>query len=235
MKAVPISNDGTVDMEHGMMAGPLARVSARTYRAPMDAPLGQRSAPDETGLIAALRAEEAWAYEHVMREHGRRLLPVARRILGSDSDAEDAFQDAMLSAFRSMNRFDGRSKFGTWLHRIVVNSSLMKLRSRRRRPERPIDDLLPRFADDGHRIDTGPLWTTPPSDAIEQREVRDAVLRRIEELPVDSRNVLVLRDIEGVDTSEAARQLGISPGAVKTRLHRARQALRTLLEQEFRP
>lgn len=201
----------------------------------MDALPGQRSAPDETKLVAAMRAGEPWAYEHVMREHGRRLLPVARRILGSDSDAEDAFQDAMLSAFRSIERFDERARLGTWLHRIVVNSALMKLRSRRRRPERSIDDLLPRFADDGHRLDAGPVWTTPPSDELEQREVRDAVLRRIEELPVDSRNVLVLRDIEGVDTTEAARQLGISTGAVKTRLHRARQALRTLLEQEFRP
>lgn len=107
----------------------------------------------------------------------------------------------------------------------------MKLRSRRRKREESIDELLPRFDADGEWANEPSNWTTPSEELLQQQETRALVRQCIDRLPESFRTVLLLRDIEELDTEEAASVLGISPNAVKIRLHRARQALRTLLEQ----
>jgi RNA polymerase sigma-70 factor (ECF subfamily) len=186
----------------------------------------------EKELVERLRAGDDGAYELLVREHSGRMLAVARRILGNDDDAGDAVQEAFLSAFRSLDRFEGGSKLSTWLHRITVNASLMKLRRDRRKPMRAIEDLLPQFSDAGRRA----TWNrgVPTGDEVlRSEETRALVRRKIDELPDDYRIVLVLRDIEGLDTQQTATYLDITPAAVKTRLHRARQALRTLLAEEL--
>jgi RNA polymerase sigma-70 factor (ECF subfamily) len=186
--------------------------------------------PDEAALLARLRAGDDKAYAELVRAHGGKLLAVARRMLRSEEDARDAVQEAFLSAFRSIDRFEGGARLSTWLHRIVVNAALMRLRTRRRKPEGSIEDLLPGFLEDGHQAQPAQPWREVPEDTVEGAELRRLVLAKIHELPESHRNVLLLRDIEGLDTDEAAQARGIAPGAVKTRLHRARQALRGLLE-----
>lgn len=188
---------------------------------------------DESRLIARLRAGDAVAFEELVRTEGPRLLAVARRILGTDADAHDAFQDAMVSAYNALDRFEGQSKLGTWLHRIVVNAALRILRTRRRKRLVAIEDLLPRYDDSGHRIEPVTPWTESAEHLLEQADMRDLVRAKIHELPDDYRDVLLLRDIEELDTRATAEVLSISEGAVKTRLHRARQALRALLEPEL--
>ena len=184
---------------------------------------------DEAGLIAQLRAGDELAYEHVVRTYGGRLLAVTRRILGSDEDARDVVQDAFLNAFRSVNRFEGNSKLSTWLHRIAVNAALMKLRTRKRKPEQSIETLLPAFLDDGHHEERFQSWDEPVDQVMERAETRQLVRAQIDALPESYRTVLVLRDIEGLDTEETATMLGLTVNATKIRLHRARQALRSLL------
>jgi RNA polymerase sigma-70 factor, ECF subfamily len=189
----------------------------------------------ERALVARLRAGDEAAYEEMVRAHGGRLLAVARRILGGhEQDARDAVQDGFISAFRSIHGFAGGSRLSTWLHRIVVNAALMKLRSRKRRPEDSIEDLLPSFGPDDHQQPPATPWREPFETLVERREVRSLVRECIDRLPEDYRTVLLLRDIEELDTEEAARVLGITPNAVKSRLHRARQALRTLLDPHLR-
>lgn len=192
-------------------------------------PVGQ----DEVALVARLRAGDEEAFEEVVRAYSGRLLAVTRRILGSDEDARDAVQDAFLNAFRSVDRFEGSAKLSTWLHRIAVNASLMKLRTRKRKPEQSIETLLPNFQEDGHHAERFASWDEPVDQAMARRETRGLVRRLIDQLPDSYRTVLVLRDIEGLDTEEAARMLGLTPNAAKIRLHRARQALRTLLAPHF--
>lgn len=190
--------------------------------------------PDEQPLLAALRAGDDAAFAQMLRTYGPRLLTVARRFLPNDADAQDALQDAFISASRSIASFEQGSRLGTWLHAIVVRACLMKLRSMRRRSaERSIEDLLPRFRDDGHRIDPGPSWAAPDGSAAETNETRALVRRCIDQLPENYRTVLLLRDIEGYDTAETAALLGLNDNATKTRLHRARQALRELLNPYF--
>ena len=162
------------------------------------------------------------------------LLAVARRIVGTEEDARDVVQDAFLNAFKNLDRFEGNSKLSTWLHRIAVNAALMKLRTRKRKPEQPIDALLPAFLEDGHHEERFQSWEEPVDKALERAETRDLVRRQIDALPESYRTVLVLRDIEGLDTEETARMLGLSVNATKIRLHRARQALRAMLAPHFR-
>jgi RNA polymerase sigma-70 factor (ECF subfamily) len=185
-------------------------------------------------LLARLRAGEASAYDDLVRTHSPRMLAVTRRILNSEDDAKDAVQDAFLSAFRGLQNFAGGSLISTWLHRIAVNAALMKLRSRRRKPERSIETLLPAYLEDGHHAENFQEWNLPVDTAMMRAETRAVVRKCIGELPDNYRTVLLLRDIEELDTDETAERLGLTPNAVKIRLHRARQALRTLLDPHFR-
>ncbi|MCC7242180.1 MAG: sigma-70 family RNA polymerase sigma factor [Acidobacteria bacterium] len=191
-------------------------------------PTPQPASPDEA-LLTALRTRAPGAFEQLVRAHGGRLLAVARRLLGNEEDARDAVQDAFLNAFRSIDRFEGGSLLSTWLHRIVVNVSLMKIRRRKRKPEESLDHLLPTFRDDGHFVDRFDGGSEPADQRLAREEEQAAVRAAIDDLPEHYRTVLLLRDIEGLGTSEVAEQLAITPNAVKLRLHRARQALRTLV------
>jgi RNA polymerase sigma-70 factor (ECF subfamily) len=188
----------------------------------------------ERGMLDGLRAGDSSAFEELVRREGPRMLSVTRRLLRNEEDARDALQDAFLSAFRSIDRFEGGSKVGTWLHRIAINAALMKLRTRRRKPERSIEEFLPTYLDDGHHVDRPQPWAESGEAGAIRAETRQLVRESIDRLPADYRNVLILRDIEELDTAETARLLGISAGAAKVRLHRARQALRTLLDPHFR-
>ncbi len=189
----------------------------------------------EGELVARLQANDGAAFAELVRAQGPRMLAVARRLLRDDDDAADAVQEAFISAFRAIGNFEGGAKLSTWLHRIVVNASLMRLRNRTRRPELSIDELLPKFENDGGHVDEPREWRSPePLDALERRETRERVRALIDQLPTDYRTVLLLRDIEGLDTKETAELLGVTPNAAKIRLHRARLALRTLLDPHMR-
>ncbi len=184
------------------------------------------------GLVERLKAHDEEAFETMVRQYGGRMLATARRLLGSEHDANDAVQQAFISVFKSVSDFNGEARLSTWLHRIVVNAALAQMRYRRRRPELPIDDLLPRFDEEGR-------WAgdvAPQSAALENladgRETQEMVRRCIDRLPQVYRSVLVLRDIEELNTVEAAEMLAVTPNAAKIRLHRARQALKTLIERE---
>lgn len=187
---------------------------------------------DETRFVAALRAGDAVAFETLVRRHGGALLAAARRILASEDDARDAVQEAFVSAYRGIAGFDGAARLSTWLHRIVINAALMKLRSRRRRPEESLDDLLPCFDENGRWSSGAAPVSSAAETHVAARETRELVRRCIARLPDAHRVVLVLRDIEDRDTAEVAEMLGVTSNAVKIRLHRARQALRTLIERE---
>jgi RNA polymerase sigma-70 factor (ECF subfamily) len=186
-------------------------------------------------LVAGLQAGEPQAFEALVRKHTAPLLRLARRFLGNEEDARDALQDAMLAVYRSIGSFAGNAMLSTWLHRVVVNACLMKLRAKRRRPEESeVDALLPTFREDGHQVEPSVPWTENAETLLEREETRAQVRECIARLPDAYRIVLHLRDIEEMTTEETAEILGITRNAVKIRLHRARQALRTLLDRHMR-
>lgn len=169
-------------------------------------------------------------FEIYVRQYTARLLAVAQRFLRSEEDAADAVQDGMLSAFASRHTFRGNSAVYTWLYRIVINACLMKIRSRPRQTTVSLNELLPTFDDRGkHRRPVSEL-TEHAVSRLEREETRAAVRACIDQLQDDYRTIVLLRDIEDFSTDQTAELLDLSRVAVKTRLHRARQALRTLLE-----
>jgi RNA polymerase sigma-70 factor (ECF subfamily) len=190
--------------------------------------------PEDAALLDELRAGSAAAYERLVRENAPRVLGVARRLLRSDEDARDVVQDTFLSAFRHIGDFDGNARLASWLHKIAVNAALMKMRAKRRRPEESIEELLPKFLADGNHEREPSPWALGGEAAIASAEVRKAVRRAIDELPDLYRDIVLLRDIEDFSTEEAAHALGITIPAAKTRLHRARLALRERLDDLLR-
>jgi RNA polymerase sigma-70 factor (ECF subfamily) len=188
---------------------------------------------DEAALVAGVRAGDEQAFEVLIRNEGGRLLSVARRILGNEEDAREAVQDAFVSAFRARQQFQGQSRLSTWLHRIAVNAAIQRLRTRKRKAEDSLDDLLPRFLPNGDHVERFVAWTEPPDEAVSRRETAEFVRQAIDRLPESYRTVLLLRDIEGLSTEESASLLETTANAVKIRLHRARMALRTLLAPHF--
>jgi RNA polymerase sigma-70 factor (ECF subfamily) len=188
---------------------------------------------DDVQLIGAIAAGDHAAFEQLVHVHGGQMMSVARRFLRREEDVNDAIQDALVCVFRNASRFEGSSRLSTWLHRITVNACLMKLRSQRRRHEVKIEELLPTFDDTGHRTGLLRPWNDGPVEAASSSETRRQVRECIDRLPEEYRTVLLLRDIEQLDTDETAKLLNCSAACVKTRLHRARQALRTLLSPMF--
>lgn len=184
----------------------------------------------EAEILEGIRAGRDEAFDLLVRWQCGRMYAVARRIVRDDADAQDAVQEAFTMAFKAIDQFDGRAKLSTWLHRIVVNAALMKLRKQRRLREVSMDDTLPSYDGEGHRRNVGPAWEQTPDDGALESERERLVHEAIAQLPDSHRQIILLRDIEQYDTEQTAEMLGIRPGAVKTRLHRARQALRELLD-----
>jgi RNA polymerase sigma-70 factor (ECF subfamily) len=213
--------------------------SGRPVRAEPSAPSGSpASLLDEAGLLRALQAGDAAAYEHFVRSHVARVKAVADRYLRNDEDANDVVQETFLSAFKAIARFEGKAQLSTWLHRIAVNAALMKLRSLERKGEEKaaeegLDELLPRFVGLGAHATSQRAFGELPEEGAVRAETQFFVRQCIDQLPQLYRTALLLRDIEGYENEELARHLGISVNAAKIRVHRARQALRTLLEPRF--
>lgn len=185
---------------------------------------------DERAFVAALQAGDRTAFERLVREHGGRLLAVARRMVRDEATAQDCLQDTFLSVHRAIGRYKPNGSLAGWLHRIAVNACLMRLRTAKRLAETPIDDLLPAFDAGGIRVGEPRTEIRDPEDALEETRIRRYMRQKIDELPDGYRIVLLLRDIEGYSTREAAEMVGVAEGALKVRLHRARAALKTLVE-----
>ena len=196
--------------------------------------VGDFAAPTDESLLEGLRAGDDASYEVLVRTWCGPMLTVARRILGDEQDAMDCVQDAFLQVFRNVAGFEGRSSLGTWLHRIVANAALSKLRKRNRGEEELSAELLAKFDSTGHRMGRQERGTSSAGDLIDRAETREFVQRQIALLPEQYRVVLVLRDIDGYDTAEAAEMLEITETALKVRLHRARAALKKLIEPLLR-
>jgi RNA polymerase sigma-70 factor (ECF subfamily) len=187
------------------------------------------SREEEQSLVQSALAGDQTACARIVKCYGPQMMSVTRRFMRCESDCNDALQDAFISAFKSLGRFEATSRLSTWLHRITVNACLMKLRSAGTRKETSIDELLPTFDWRGHHTRRVPE-VGDPSGEIETDEMRTLVRNAIDQLPEAYRTVLLMRDIEELETTETARLLDTTENNVKTRLHRARQALRTLLE-----
>lgn len=183
----------------------------------------------DVALVERARAGDAAAFEKLVRQYDRPIFRVAQHITQNREDAEDIVQDVFLKAYNKLNQFQGNSKFSTWLTRIAVNESLMRLRKRKTSRTVSMDQdvqteegSIPRdFAD----------WTPDPEQQYSQSELGDILQKTIAGLAPGFRTVFTLRDIENLSTEETANALGLSVPAVKSRLLRARLQLRERLSR----
>jgi len=172
--------------------------------------------------------------EQLVRANIAWMLALAERLLRDRALAEDVVQESFIRAFRGLATFEGRSSLESWLHRITTNTALSKLRQLNRLAEQPIDEYLPEFDQHDCRVEAPWPALATVDDIVENEDLRRRVYAGIGELPDAYRMVLQLRDIEGYATAEVAKLLEISESNVKVRLHRARSALKKLLEPILR-
>jgi RNA polymerase sigma-70 factor (ECF subfamily) len=183
------------------------------------------TAESEPALVDRARTGDRAAFEELVRRHADRLYAVVLRFVADDEEAQEVTQEAFLRAWRSIGRFEGRARFFTWLYRIGINEA--KRRAARRPPagrEVSLDD---------EPIPEAPDWSDAPQVRLEQGDLRRALERAIRALPPEYRAPLILRDIEGLSTREAAEVMELGEAALKSRLHRARLAVRRALDEYF--
>ncbi|MCB0221495.1 MAG: sigma-70 family RNA polymerase sigma factor [Chrysiogenetes bacterium] len=183
----------------------------------------------DVAFAARLRAGEAGAYEQLLERYQGPLYRHLMRIVRNEADAEEVLQTTFLQVFRRIELYDGNAALGTWLYRVATNSALMWLRSQKRHTKGADYDALEMLNNEDAAL--APLGVVPQADQTQEaREQLDRVERALERLPEEHRTVFVLRDVEGLSNVEAAERLGLSIAAIKSRLHRARLALREALE-----
>ena len=187
----------------------------------------------EAALLDGLRGGDDTALERLMERHAARVYRVALGITRSAPDAEEVVQDVFASLVRAIGTFEGRSALATWLYRVAANAALAKRRGKRAQVEVLLEDCLPTFREDGHREGDRAFlladWSANPEEVLLTGESRRVLELALDRLPAHFRAVLVLRDVEDLSNEEAARLLGESVSSVKSRLHRARMALREQL------
>ena len=207
-----------------------------TLRRPTGSPVapvvGSTTVDDDARLVEALRADDEAAFVELVRRYQSRLLRLAEATVGSRAVAEEVCQDTWLAVLRGVERFEGRSSFKTWLFRILLNRARTSA-TREQRAGRPEDDVVERF-------DASGAWASPPvpwSEHVDDRLVAEKLANRVHELlpelPDQQRQVVVLRDVEGLAPDDVASMLGVTDGHQRVLLHRGRAKLRALLTVEM--
>ena len=211
-----------------------------------EAGLQDRTAAEETELLARLRAGDERAFETLVERHYPSMLAVARHYVSSRAVAEEVVQEAWLGVLKGIDRFEGRSSLRTWILRILVNTA--KTRGAREARSVPFASLAPkgdesaveperfRGADDpfpGHWRAYPGNWQRLPDEALADRETLDVVIATIHQLPEPQRIVITMRDIQGCDSEEVCEALEVSEGNQRVLLHRARSKVRSALERHL--
>jgi RNA polymerase sigma-70 factor (ECF subfamily) len=188
-------------------------------------------------LVARARTKDEAAFEELVNRYEDKLYRLAMRFVRNETDAQEILQDAFLSAWRNLPTFEGRAQFGSWMYRVTVNAALMLLRSRNRHPEVGVDEVEPSALNDAV-VENGQMrantdWSQRPDEQLQSDELRRHIQASVDALPEGLRTVFLLRDVEELSTEDTAELLALSVPAVKTRLHRARLALREAIGRYF--
>lgn len=188
--------------------------------------------PTDLELVERVRSGQTEAFNDLVNRHARKVFRLARHITKNDADTEDVLQDAFLKAYSRLDQFAGNSQFYTWLVRIAVNESLMRLRKRKNSKTVSLDEEL--------ETDDSPIKREvasdgeDPEESLSRKETREILEGAIDSLAEGYRTVFVLRDVEGLSTEETADMLGLSISAVKSRLLRARLQLREKVQRRLK-
>jgi len=170
------------------------------------------------------------AFEEIVRQHQETVFRVAMRFVKDETEAQDVTQDAFLNAFRKIHTFKGNAALGSWLYRIAVNTSLMRLRKKRRRSEIALENVHPHQSSEGDLLEFRSVWHERGDEQAEKKELRGKIQEAVDGLAPKYQNVFVMKEFDGLSLEEIGDELTLSIPAVKSRLHRARLHLRASLE-----
>jgi len=185
-------------------------------------------------LVTRARAKDFGAFEELLDRYEDKVFRLAYRFVRNETEAQEILQDTFLSIWRKLDTFKGDAQFSSWLYRVAANSALMRLRAQRRHPEISTEELPVGFLDNqGQLPAAGENWARRPDDQLQSDELRRHIQETVDALPELYRTVFLIRDVEGLSTEETAEMLNISVPTVKTRLHRARIALRNAIASYF--
>ena len=194
--------------------------------------------PGDRELVERAQQGDGPAFAMLVERHQRQLYRLALRMTGSEADAQEVLQEAFLNAYQKLPLFRGEAQFSSWLYRIAANSALMRLRRKRRAPdtlaEQPLELAGPRFSAEGYLEPASSSdWSQRADEKMMSGELGDAINKAVAELPDDYRTVFLLKDVDGLSNEDIANALALTVPAVKSRLHRARLALREKLGEFF--
>jgi RNA polymerase sigma-70 factor (ECF subfamily) len=192
----------------------------------------------DDALIVRAKAGDFEAFEELVGRYQDKVYRLAFRFVRNETEAKEIVQDTLLSVWRKLDGFKGDSQFGSWLFRVTANAALMRLRSQRRHAEVSTEELPPGFLDTpqstyGQILAHGENWARRPDDELQSEELRQKIQAAVDALPDIYRTVFLVRDVDGLSTEETAEALQLSVPTVKTRLHRARMALRQTIGSYF--
>jgi RNA polymerase sigma-70 factor (ECF subfamily) len=208
-----------------------------TPRTPAEEPRSDGE-PTDRELVERSQQGDGSAFATLVERHQRQLFRLALRMTGSEADANEVLQEAFLNAWQKLPNFRGEAQFSSWLYRIAANSALMRLRRKRRAPdalpEQPLELQGPKFSADGY-LDPPPHsdWSQRADEKMMSGQLGAAIDKAVHELPEDYRTVFLLKDVDGLSNEDIATALELTVPAVKSRLHRARLALREKLGEFF--
>jgi len=194
--------------------------------------------PGDRELVERAQKGDGEAFAMLVERHQRQLYRLALRMTGSEADAQEVLQEAFLNAYQKLPLFRGEAQFSSWLYRIAANSALMRLRRKRRAPdalaEQPLELSGPKFSAEGYLEPTSSSdWSQRADERMMSDQLGAAINQAVQELPEDYRTVFLLKDVDGLSNEDIAEALDLTVPAVKSRLHRARLALREKLSDFF--
>ena len=187
----------------------------------------------EEALVKDFQAGNLDAYDKIVELYQKRIYALSFNLMRNQMDAQDVAQDVLITLFKKIHTFQGKSAFSSWVYRITLNSSYMKLRSKKKEPKISIDELLPSFNSTGFQQEKIQDWSENTESLLFTNETREIINKAVGLLPEKEKVVFLLRDVEGLSTEKVSEVLDLTIPAVKSRLHRARLFLRKKLSGYF--
>lgn len=187
----------------------------------------------EEKLVKELKEGKIEAFDEIVSLFQRKIYSLSFNLTRNQMDAQDVMQEVLLTIFKKIDTFQGKSAFSSWVYRITINASYMKLRSRKKDQYVSMDDALPLFNGSGYQKEKIQDWSEQTDSPLFANETKDVIEKAVEQLPKKEKVVFLLRDVDGLSTERVGEILDLSVPAVKSRLHRARLFLRKKLANYF--
>ncbi|MFQ5450532.1 MAG: RNA polymerase sigma factor [Nitrospinaceae bacterium] len=187
----------------------------------------------EEALVRQFQKGNLEAYEKIVERYQKKIYVLSFNLTRNPMDAQDVVQDVLLTIFKKIDTFQGKSAFSSWVYRVTLNATYMKLRSKKKEPNISLDDLLPNYNGSGYQQEKIQDWSENTESLLFTNETKEVIQKAVDQLPEKEKVVFLLRDVEGLSTEKVSEILELTVPAVKSRLHRARLFLRKKLSNYF--